>query len=250
MNTNDTKLLNLHICASNGAADLADIAKVVTPEPTKTWWPIPHNRLIDEFQRQAAEGGLEIVQSQHTLARGGLRYFGLFQVKGINRRHGDDVGTVIGLRNSHDKAFAASICAGDAPFVCTNLIFSNEITLGRKHTTFILRDLAETIAKAIGRLGSHWSSQDDRVDAYRERSLTNAEAHDLIIRSYRAGAIGSTHISKVAEQWHTPEHDDFSLRNGWSLYNAFTNVYRGNLASLNKRSDALHGVLDLAFGLN
>jgi hypothetical protein len=170
-------------------------------------------------------------------------------VNGIDRA-GSDVATVLGLRNSHDKAFAAGIMAGDAPFVCTNLIFSNEIVLGRKHTSNIITDLPRMIGDALTRLDKHWGVQDRRIAAYKEKALTDSEAHDLILRAHREGACGSTQISKIAEQWHNPEHDEFSNRNGWSLFNAFTNVFRGNVNALAERSFALHGVLDKAFGVN
>jgi hypothetical protein len=254
---NTTAPLNLRVMASKEFS-LDQVRAVPTPEPTESWRPIPHATLVDQFVGQAKSAGLEIVQSFHSLSRpatkgkdDGQRYFGLFQVKGINRASDrEDIGTVIGLRNSHDKAFAAAICAGDAPVVCTNLIFSNEIVLGRKHTVNILNDLPQVISRALGQLGSHWKRQDQRIDAYRDRQLTDAEAHDLVVRAYLAGALPKTKIADVVAQWHEPEHDAFVDRNGWSLYNGFTNIYRGNLAALNQRSDALHGVLDLAFGLN
>jgi hypothetical protein len=254
--TKSPRALNLNVMGGVQYG-IDQIRAVPTPQKTDTWTPIAHGSLVDEFTRQAKSANLEIVDSLHTLARpvtkgkdDGQRYFGLFHVRGINRANNDDIGTVIGLRNSHDKAFAASIMAGDAPFVCTNLIFSNEIVLGRKHTTFITRDLPQLISRAIGKLGSHWSRQDERIESYRAAKLTDAEAHDLTIRAFRNGAISKTQIANVVGQWHAPEHDEFSDRNGWSLYNAFTNVYRGNLPALGKRSDALHGTLDLAFGVN
>ena len=243
-----TKLLNLSICASKEAT-IDQVRAVATPEPTESWYPISHDYLIERFKKSAAEQDLEVVQELHSLHRDGQRYFGLFQVLGLNRKHDADTGTVIGLRNSHDKAFAAAICAGDAPFVCTNLIFSNEIKINRKHTLNIMDALPSVFSRAIGRLGSLWTTAEQRHDLYFDRSLSDAEAHDLIIRAYRAGACGTTQIAKIAEQWHNPEHDEFSERNLWSLFNGFTNVYRGNLNALNARSDALHGVLDPFVGL-
>lgn len=184
------------------------------------------------------------MQEHHTLHRFGQRYFGLFQVRGISRKHGDEIGTVFGLRNSHDRQFRAGISAGDAPFVCTNLIFRNEIVLGRKHTTHIMRDLPTLINRALGQLCDSWVSSDQRNDLYKGIQLDNAMAHDLIIRGHRAGACSSTQIAKVAEQWHAPEHDEFSDRNLWSLFNAFTNVYRGGLNQLPQRSASLQSVFD------
>jgi len=159
-------------------------------------------------------------------------------------------GTVVGLRNSHDKSFPAGICAGNAPFVCSNLVFHNEIVFGRRHTTNLLRDLPQIISRAIGALGDMWTKHETRVTKYAETPLTDDEAGNLILRSYRAGAIGKTMIADVLDQWEKPAHEEFAPRNLWSLHNSFTEVYKGNLIALPKRSQALHSIFDPFAGLN
>ena len=62
----------------------------------------------------------------------------------------DDYGLVIGLRNSHDKSFPASIALGSGVFVCDNLAFSAEVTIARRHTRFIERDLPRVVHTAVG----------------------------------------------------------------------------------------------------
>lgn len=82
------------------------------------------------------------------------------------------------------------------------------------------------------------------------RTLDNSEAHDILGRAYRCGAVSKTHLADVLDQWHAPEHDEWkSERNLWGLHNAFTNVMRGNVLALPKRSDALHGLLDPLAGV-
>ena len=48
----------------------------------------------------------------------------------------------------------------------------------------------------------------------------------------------------MVNQWESSDHPEFWDRNVNSLYNAFTEVYKGNLVQLPHRSDALHSVLD------
>ena len=48
----------------------------------------------------------------------------------------------------------------------------------------------------------------------------------------------------VVEQWESSDHPEFWDRNVNSLYNAFTEIYKGNLTALPNRSQALHSVLD------
>ena len=42
---------------------------------------------------------------------------------------------------------------------------------------------------------------------------------------------------------------EFKPRNAWSMFNAFTEVLKGNLNDLPKRTQALHGVMDGHCGL-
>jgi hypothetical protein len=215
------------------------------------WHPIAHSLLVDRFKEHVEKTeNLEIVQEYYTLARKGQRFFALFQVDGIKSPHSDEVGTVVGLRNSHDKSFAAAVCAGCAPFVCTNLAFSNEVVLNRRHTTNIMDALPMVISRAIGNLTERWAENDKRIDAYKAFQLDNEQADHLAVELFLSGAITKTHIGEVAKQWRNPDHDEFAERNAWSFYNGVTNILRGNLSALNCRSDALHGLLDVRFGVH
>jgi|SRR6056300_491362 len=236
------KKIDLSVCGTK-RIDFSEVKSVQTPEKTESWQPIGHAFLVDRVQNQIQENGWEIVDTYHSLHRFGQRYFGLFHVKNTGSDK-DDRGTILGLRNSHDKCFPAGLCMGNAPFVCSNLIFTNEVTLARRHTKNILTDLSQVIARTLGKMTETWASDEKRIEAYKEYELGNEQAHDLVIRAYQNGAISKGKIADVVEQWHKPEHDDFSPRNMHSLYNGFTHVLKGGVHALPNRSVALHGVLD------
>lgn len=240
------KTLNLTLHCGGHAVESTAVQAVQTPMPSESWMPISHFSLVERLREIVGNAGLTIQNESHALARGGLRYFGLFQVTGIpNFASGDTIGTVIGLRNSHDKSFPAGICAGSAPFVCDNLAFHNEIKIARRHTKFIMRDLPTLLAGAFGKLLNTWGNHSRRIEAYQSRTIGDVEAHDLLARAYRCGAVSKTALADFLDQWHNPEHEEWSVeRNLWGLHNAFTNVMRGNVIALPKRSDALHGLLD------
>ena len=240
--------INLRVCGSdNSEISLPDLAKVTTPNRTETYQPIPHADLVSIFREQMKNARLNIKQELHTTARFGQRYFGLFE---IDMGKQGSSGTIVGLRNSHDKSFPAGLCAGNAPFVCSNLAFHNEVTLHRRHTPNLLRDLPQIVSRAIGKLTDMWTRNEVRVAKYAETPLTDDQAGTLILRGYRAGAIGKTMIADVLDQWEKPLHEEFAPRNLWSLHNAFTEVYKGNLIALPKRSESLHSILDPFAGLN
>ena len=113
---------------------------------------------------------------------------GLMQVA-VDGRENDEWGTVVGLRNSHDKRFPAGLAMGAAPFVCDNLAFNGQVVLARKHTTNIMRDLPGVTARAVGKLRDFSGQAERRANSYKVREMGNREAHDLIIRALDAQAI-------------------------------------------------------------
>lgn len=252
-----TPKVNLHICGGNRTlVDYGEVEKVPTPpvsyrsKPNKktgelavSHQPIAHHELVERTKGFLDSNGFIVQDEVHSLARENNHYFGLFAVDHPNRA-ASDRGCVIGLRNSHDKTFPAGLCAGDAPFVCDNLIFTNTIKLARRHTRNILQDLDFTINRALGRLFGFWHGQDQRIEAYKNVELSNSEANDIVIRACKAGALPKSKIMDVVNQWESSDHPEFWDRNVNSLYNAFTEVYKGNLVALPNRSDALHSVLD------
>ncbi len=248
--------VNLHICGGNRSlVDFEQVVGVPTPpkeyrkkenangERAVSYQPIAHHEVVNRTKGFLNQNGFTIQDEVHSLARDNQHYFGLFAVDHPNRE-ASDRGCVVGIRNSHDKTFPAGLCAGDAPFVCDNLIFTNTIKLARRHTRNILNDLDTTINRAIGKLFNFWHGQDQRIEAYKNRSIGNVLAHDLIIKAVRAGALPKSKILDVADQWASSDHLEFRDRNVNSLYNAFTEIYKGNLVALPNRSDALHSVLD------
>ena len=250
------KSVNLHICGGNRTlVDYDQVVGVPTPpvefrkkenangERAISYQPISHHEVVNRTKNFLGEQGFTIQDEVHSLARANQHYFGLFAVDHPNRAESDR-GCGIGVRNSHDKTFPAGLCAGDAPFVCDNLIFTNTIKLARRHTRNILNDLDFMINRALGKLFGFWHGQDQRINAYKQVELTNAQVNDIVIRACKAGALPKSKIIDVVDQWESSDHPEFWDRNVNSLYNAFTEVYKGNLVALPSRSDALHSVLD------
>lgn len=250
------KSVNLNICGGNHSlVSLDDVANVPTPPKeyrkkenaqgvrNVSYQPVAHDDVVNRTKESLVKSGFTIQDEVHSLARDDKHYFGLFSVEHPNRQ-ATDRGCVVGVRNSHDKTFPAGLCAGDAPFVCDNLIFTNTIKLARRHTCNILNDLDFMINRALGKLFGFWHGQDARIEAYKNRSIGNVYANDLIIKAAQVGALPKSKIIDVVNQWESSDHLEFRSRDVNSLYNAFTEVYKGNLTQLPNRSDALHSVLD------
>jgi hypothetical protein len=122
----------------------------------------------------------------------------------------------VGIRNSHDKAFAAGICAGAGVFVCSNLSFSGEIQFARKHTSRVIQALPSIVDKAIEMLKNKWKRNDTRFQAYKAKFLTEGQANDMVINFLDAAAICASRIPKVLAEYRRPRHEEFNTPTVWS----------------------------------
>jgi len=218
---------------------------IQTPKATDTWFPLPHRHLVVEVENQLTDAGFQLLGQTHAISHGGHRYFGILEVSQFGTMPDNGHGWVVGLRNSHDKTFPAGLVAGTRVFVCDNLSFSGLIQIRRKHTRFAARDLRQLTARAVGQLGTRLGQMDNRIAAYRDLRLTDSRAHDLVVRATDCRAITTSQIPSVLTHWRNPEHEEFRARNAWSLFNAFTEVFKEiNPHTAIRRGDALHGLFD------
>ncbi|MDF1813143.1 MAG: DUF932 domain-containing protein [Verrucomicrobiales bacterium] len=230
--------------------DRDEVYDVRTPTGTNTWYPLSHSGLLTEVESQLQSAGFTIANQGHALSHEGARYFGVLEVTtpGNNQR---DYGWIVGIRNSHDKSYPAGLVAGSKVFVCDNLAFTGEVKISRKHTRFAQRDLRHLTSRAVGQLGERFHALDERINAYREKRVTEKLAHDTIVKALDCRAIMPSQIPAVLQEWRHSEHEEFHPRNAWSLFNACTETFKGiNPHTVVNRSQALHGLFDGLVGLS
>ena len=206
--------------------------------------PIPHHTLVELTREALDRTGLEIVEEEHALARGGDRYFGGFSLRGDDIQ-GDDRKIVLGLRNAHDRSFAASIAIGNQMMVCENLCFSSDVKLARRHTVHILKDLPRVLSSAVSRVTSHWVDMGKRMDAYKNTEVESAS--DLLVELVDAKALPARDIYKTVQEFRDPRHDEFKGGSLWTLYNSVTENLKGSdLSKLSQRTMTMQSIFDKA----
>ena len=245
-------MIDLMLHCGAHAVDRDDVRSSPTPSPTDTWYPIPHARLLEQVETTLSGVGLNVVSEAHALGRDGDRYFGLLETR--NGQAHEDYALVVGLRNSHDQSYPAGLVVGSGVFICDNLAFSGEIKFARKHTRHISRDLPQLVQAAIGRLGEMRHQQDERIEAYKSKRLSDRDAHHLLIQMIDSGTIPITRLPAALQEFREPSHDSFlsdGRRTAWTLMQGVTECLKGrNLDALPRRTQAMHGVLDAACHLN
>ena len=236
---------NLLLHQGDNRVERSDVKSAHTPSSTRTWQPIAHDKLLETVEDSLSRKGFYITNESHGLSHNGDRYFGLLEIRSSDENQ--DYRSVVGVRNSHDKRFPAGVVLGSCVLVCCNLAFSGEVSLARKHTRFILRDLPWLVNNAISSLLLLRHEEQERIERYKQKQLTDLQAHDALVRSVDSGVIAPSRIPKVLQEWRTPSHDEFTAngKSAWRLFNAFTESWKGsNLHSLPGRSHRLQQLFD------
>jgi hypothetical protein len=239
---------NMSLIIAKNKVNAEQLMGVETPEAADRFQPIPHFSLVEMTREAIGRAGLEVSLEEHSLARGGQRYFGGFALKGADIT-GSDRQIVLGLRNAHDKSFAASICVGNRMMVCENLCFSSDIKLARRHTTNIIADLPRVLSDAVARVVSHWADMGKRIELYKETEISRDRAADLLIDLVDVKAFPARDIYAAVQEFRNPRHEEFKGGTLWTLYNSITeNLKGGDLSKLPFRTMTCQSVFDRIAG--
>jgi hypothetical protein len=222
------------------------LSGVVLPPTTDSYRPIGHDWLLNLLEDSVRDNGMAFGSEHHGLSHDGARYFGLIELK--TGEDNPDYRMLMGVRNSLDKRFGAQVAFGNRVMVCANLSFFGNYMLGRKHTTFIERDLPALVQETLSNIPELRQLQDNRFNAYREAPLSTRNADHLIMNMLREGAVNTSRIEKVIKEWDEPTFDHGD-RTVWRAFNAATQALKGcNIFEMPDRTINLQRVCDHASG--
>lgn len=205
-------------------ATKADLASVPVPEATESYHPVPYHRFIEEVELHVPRFGLAVRSSQFALAREGGQMFGVLTCS--NGTPDRDYALAIGVRNSYDRSLAVGLTLGSRVFCCDNLAFSGEVTMHRKHTVNVFRDLPDLIYRMLSQVAALRGRTDGEIAAMKARDLQPVAAHHLMIQAVKSGVLSASRLPLVIEAWEEPRHEQFVPRTAWSLFNAFTEIQK------------------------
>jgi hypothetical protein len=132
----------------------------------------------------------------------------------------------VGVRNSVDKSFSASLGLGTRTLVCSNLLFTGELTVTRKHTAHCEKDFRMETVEAVRTLRDREGSSRERVQTLVGKSLSEEQASHAMLRGYEKGCIGARMLSPLIKEWREPRWNDFHARNAWNLLQCFTEMQK------------------------
>lgn len=217
------------------------------PEATKSHTPIPHFELIQQVKRSLNKTPLNVTDEAHQLTHDDHRYFGVLQLSSEepNLKLSDGQTLLMGLRNSNDKAFSLGIASGNQTKVCSNGLFTGEVTVNHKHSVHVLDYLPHLIDKALTGFLDLAATQSKRLECFKERELSTQESNDLFIKSLEAGCIPASKLPKAISLYKDPPHPEFKERNLLNWIQAFTELYKSDpVNTVMQRSRKLYNLCE------
>jgi hypothetical protein len=197
--------------------------------------PVPHQVLADTVVATAEGLGLPLRKESWGISDDGMRLFGALDFDPIAKlRMPEGTGPSLGLRHANDKSISVQLTAGMRVFLCDNGVMLGEIeTVRRKHTSGL--DLGSLIRDALTeyleRLPDFGRMHDELVNA----RLTDLRAKALIHDAFLAEKVmAPKYLPAVSETYFkSREHRRmFPRRNRWTLYNAFTEIFKQESVTL------------------
>jgi hypothetical protein len=232
--------MSLMLHAGAEPVELSALKAVPVPEATDSHVPVPHHEFLDMVKMALHIKGHLITSEEYGVTPDGMRFFGVLQLESSYGDYTD----VVGLRNSNDKAFPVGVSYGSQVFVCDNLAFVGDHVVKRRHTARLLRDLPGLVMEMIAPLADERGRQHQVIQSYKGTEVDQKVADFIIMEAFRQDIINVQRIAEVHRQWLHPAHADFSARNAWSMFNAFTHVLAGKVAGNPSSTQKLHNVVD------
>jgi hypothetical protein len=166
-------------------ATIDEIARVVTPPPTGTWYPIPHLAVMEAAEETLQATAFGIKSRRLALSANSHQFFATLDLL-APIGEGSRSASVSGTRS---KALPLGLCAGHHCFACDNISFSAELLVNRKHSVHGGIRLREAFVLAAGRPEAFQRSEAARIGVTQTLALDDPTAESLILRAWEAKII-------------------------------------------------------------
>ena len=96
------------------------------------------------------------------------------------------------------------------------------MTVHRKHTTHVWRDIRVMVDKALMSSVQHHERMATQLDQMKQIGVDQDAGYEMIGRALGHGVLRPQQATIAMGDWKTARHEEFSERNLFSLYNCFT----------------------------
>lgn len=199
------------------------------PEATETYVPVSNRQLLIEIVNRAKDSGLRVTSQQYRAVKSGL-FTGKLAFSPNLPDHKDHLGFMVAFVNSYDKSRALTIAAGASVFICSNGMVVGEVTMVRKHTGEVIKDMQTLLDNAFEKQKSILVEANTfREHAIDHRLTKRKVSHILGEMFYEKELLTPVEVNAVINEISTS--DFFSMNEEksmhvWNLYNNVTEVLK------------------------
>ena len=180
------------------------LADVATPEPTKTWTPVPHHEVVDAVEDCVKGVGFKFRNRGRdkfklAMAPTGSKMFGVCDILIPGIDDDEDYGYSVGFRNSHNKTLALQVVLGQRVFVCDNLMMVGDIKVRREHTRFI--DPHDTIRPALEKVKEIVEGERAFSNSLRSRKVLPDTGVAYLAEAVNRGSLPLVKFMDARQHW-------------------------------------------------
>jgi hypothetical protein len=222
-------------------ADESLVMSVPEPDPTDTWQPVSHARIINALDDNLSEMGIGVAHKTYTLSKNGLNVFSLWSLD----QQDDGRRLAVGFRNSIDRRLSLGMVGGLNVIVCSNLMFDGEFIEFRRHTKgFTEEVLRNMVAKTVGSVLDHCQRLARWHSGLKEVALPEVDRKVLTYDAMERGILPPSQFSSLSDAY-KEEIDNGEGHTLYSFHGANTRVMKGlSLFSVNERNRRLAALCD------
>lgn len=198
---------------------MEELAAIPAPQPTATWFPVSHAQVLEVVRGALTGAGFETSATKLTLIRSEKAR--MFAILDLATELCDGITLAVGVRNSTDKSFPLSFCAGLRVAATNHLAFSSELRVSRKHTKLGQNRFREETRAAIRSLGEFRADESRRVERLKRTAITDERAESIMLRSFERRIISTRTLPKLIREWRRVPGEAPAVRTYWDLFRVY-----------------------------
>jgi len=195
--------------------------------------PYPFSSYMNDIKDAFDREGLIVSKEEYVVSKDDNRFFGTLaispQTTHSNLIESQDWELLVGVRGSHDQRIPRGMAIGSHVFVCSNLMFSgNMSTFATKQTTNIAARLPRLIRDSVARIPALAELQENKYNQFKERIITGGDADTLLLDIHRRGGMSAAQLGVAVSEWDAPKYVEHGSYGSslWRLMNACTEALK------------------------
>lgn len=198
---------------------------LAVPEATRTYCPVPQNRLWEQVKGTFEQAGFGVEQSVHQIHKKRPVFVSRATITGDGLPDMPGQSWEFAVMNSYDMTISNRILFGKRVFICSNgVIFADHI-LRTKHTTNVWSRLPNLIGQAVSQFHEQSESHRRREEVLRNEYTSNEQLAMFGVQLAQRGTLARTMVMDFYEESKQPSFDygtdPLCL---WNLQAAFTHL--------------------------